>query len=371
MKDQLNIYEHFKAIPDPRRERGKKHLLEDIIFIAIVSILCGADDWNEIEMFADLKIDWLRKFSPLKNGIPSHDTFNRVFSLLDPKKFTELTVELFRSNILGGLDLVSIDGKTVRRSVDKKNNKFPIHIVSAWSSKNRISLGQVKVDEKSNEITAIPELLSQINVKKSVVSIDAIGCQKKITEKIIAQNGDYAIALKENQPTIYNEVLNYFETQILFGFEGVNVGYSKKEEKGHGRIEKREYWLLTDIDWISQKGDWVGLKSVGMVRSEREYRGKKSIESRYFISSLTDNDLFQKSVRAHWQIENSCHWVLDVVFREDDSRIRAGYAAENFSIIRKIALNFLKNDTTIKIGVKGKRRAAGWDDKYRSKIIGF
>ena len=326
---------------------------------------------NEIEIFGNLKIEWCRKFVKLENGIPSHDTFNRVFSLLDPKKFSELVMDLFSSNILEGLDLISIDGKTVRRSVDKKNNKFPIHIVSAWSSKNGISLGQVKVNEKSNEITAIPELLSQIKVKNSVVSIDAMGCQKKIVESIIESKGDYAISLKENQPTVYKEVVNYFEKLMLSGFEGVNTGYSMTEEKGHGRIEKREYWLLTDIDWISKKEDWKGLKSVGMVRSEREYQGKKSIECRYFITSLTNTELFQKSVRTHWQIENSCHWILDFAFREDESRIREGYAAENFSIIRKIALNFLKNDTTFKNGVKAKRRAAGWDDKYRSKIIGF
>ena len=371
MSEQVNIYEHFKTIPDPRILRGKKHLLEDIIFLAIVSIICGADDWNEIEVFAKLKIEWFRKYSHLSNGIPSHDTFNRVFSLLDPKKFTELAMELFNKNILDGLDLISIDGKTVRRSLDKRNNKFPIHIVSAWSSRNRISLGQIKVEEKSNEITAIPELLSLINVKNSVVSIDAMGCQKKITEKIIEQNGDYAICLKGNQPAIHNEVSKYFEKQILSEFEGVNFAYSMKEEMSHGRIEKREYWLLTNIDWISRKEEWKGLKSVGMVRSEREYQGKKSIESRYFISSLTDLDIFQKSVRTHWQIENSCHWILDVVFREDDSRIRAGNAAENFSVLRKIGLNFLKNETTFKIGVKGKRRAAGWDDEYRNKIIGI
>jgi predicted transposase YbfD/YdcC len=371
MKEPINLYEHFITIADPRIERGKKHLLEDIIFIAIVSIICGADDWNEIEMFAELKIDWFRKYSALPNGIPSHDTFNRVFSLLDPKKFTEYATDLFSKNILDGLDLISIDGKTVRRSVDKKNNKFPIHIVSAWSSRNKISLGQVKVDEKSNEITAIPELLSLINVKNSVVSIDAIGCQKKITDKIIEQGGEYAIALKANHPTIHGEVSKYFETKILSEFDGVNVCYSKREEKNHGRIEKREYFLLTDIDWISKKEEWKGLKSVGMVRSERKYQGKNTIECRYYISSLTDIEIFQKSVRTHWQIENSCHWVLDVAFREDDSRIRAGYAAENFSVLRKIGLNFLKNDTTFKNGVKGKRRGAGWDDDYRNKIIGI
>ena len=210
MEEQVNIYDHFKEIADPRIERGKKHLLVDIIFIAITSIISGADDWNEIEMFGKMKIEWFRKFSPLKNGIPSHDTFNRVFSLLDPVKYTELAMELFKTNILEGLDIIPIDGKTVRRSLDKKNNKFPIHIVSAWSSKNGITLGQVKVDEKSNEITAIPELLSQINVKNSAVSIDAMGCQKKIAEKIIEQKGDYVIALKGNQPTLCNEVLRYF-----------------------------------------------------------------------------------------------------------------------------------------------------------------
>ena len=371
MEEKLNIHEHFKEIPDPRIDRGKKHLLADIIFIAITSIISGADDWNEIEMFGKLKIEWFRKFSPLENGIPSHDTFNRVFSLLDPIKYTDLAMKLFSTSIFEGLDFISLDGKTVRRSLDKKNNKFPIHIVSAWSSRNGLTLGQVKVEEKSNEITAIPELLSQINVQNSVVSIDAMGCQKKIVEKIIEQNGDYAIALKGNQPATYNEVLNYFETQMLTSFEGVYVSYSKTEEKGHGRIDKREYWLLPDIEFISQKEEWKGLKSVGMVRSERQYQGKKSIESRYFLSSLTNHDRFQNSVRTHWQIENSCHWILDIAFREDDSRIRNGYATENFSTMRKIALNLLKNDMSFKNGVKGKRHAAGWDDAYRSKIIGF
>lgn len=183
MEEQINIYDHFKEITDPRIERGKKHSLIDVIFIAIASIISGADDWNDIEMFGNMRIEWFKKFLKLQNGIPSHDTFNRVFSLLDPKEYTGLAMELFSSNIVEGLDLISIDGKTVRRSLDKKNNKFPIHIVSAWSSKNGISLGQVKVDEKSNEITAIPELLSQIDVKNSVVSIDAMGCQKKIIAK--------------------------------------------------------------------------------------------------------------------------------------------------------------------------------------------
>jgi predicted transposase YbfD/YdcC len=371
MNEQLEIYEHFKTIHDPRIERGKKYLLEDIIFIAIVSIICGADDWNEIEEFANLKIVWFRKFLLLPNGIPSHDTFNRVFSLLDPKKYTELAMKLFSPTVLEGLDFISIDGKTVRRSVDKKNNKFPIHIVSAWSSRNSLTLGQVKVDEKSNEITAIPELLSLIDINKTVVSIDAIGCQKKIVEKIIEGKGDYAIALKNNQPTVYNDVSKYFETMVLSDFESVRFGYVKKEEKGHGRIEKREYWLLTDIDWLSKKDEWIGLKSVGMVQTERKYKGKNTIECRYYISSLTDTDLFEKSVRSHWQIENSCHWILDVAFREDDSRIRDGYAAENFSVMRKIALGFLKTDTSFKIGVKGKRKIAGWDDDYRNKIIGI
>lgn len=370
MEERINIVEHFKGLADPRIERGKKHLLSEIIFIAIASIISGADDWNEIELFGKMHIEWFKKFIDLKNGIPSHDTFNRVFSLLDPEKYNQLVIKLFSTSIMDGLDFISIDGKTVRRSVDKKNNKFPIHIVSAWSSRKGISMGQIKVNEKSNEITAIPDLLPLIDIKNSVISIDAMGCQKKIVEKIVVQNADYAIALKKNQEAMFTETSKYFETQILSGFEGVNVNYSRTEEKKHGRIENREYCLLTDISWLPKKEEWVGLKSVGMVRSERTHNGKTSLESRYYISSLIDLNLFQNSVRTHWQIENSCHWILDVVFREDNSRIRNGHAAENFSIMRKIALNFLKNDKSIKLGVKAKRHAAGWNDDYRSKIIG-
>jgi len=369
---ELEIFEHFKDISDPRIERKKLHSLIDILSIGISAVICGADNWNEIVTFGKAKEAWLRTFLELKNGIPSHDTFNRVFSLLTPEWLNESSMNFFISKIEEIKGHVSIDGKTVRRSGDKKNGNSAIHIVSAWLSNAGLSIGQVKVDDKSNEITAIPELLDKLDVSNSIISIDAMGAQKKITEKIVEKNSDYVISLKENHPKLHGEVSNYFQSAYNNNFEDIKVQYRKSEEKNHGRIEKREYWLVSNTDWITQKEEWSELNSVGMVRSEVTVKEKRSVEFRYYISSLKNAPvLFQNSVRKHWGIETSCHWILDIAFREDESRARNLHAAENFTLLRKIALNLLKNETTTKIGVKGKRLKAGWDEEYFLKVIGF
>lgn len=372
MNKELEIFEHFKDIEDPRIERKKLHSLTDILVIGISAVICGADNWNEIVTYGKAKEGWFRTFLELKNGIPSHDTFNRVFSLLSPEWLNESSISFFKSRIEEMKGHIAIDGKTVRRSGDKSNGKSAIHIVSAWLSNAGLSIGQVKVDDKSNEITAIPDLLDKLDISHSIISIDAMGAQKKITEKIVEKNADYVIALKENHPILYGEVSNYFQSAYTDNFEDTKVQYRITEEKNHGRLEKREYWLLSNTDWITQKNEWSELKSVGMVRSEITVKDKTSVEFRYYISSLKNTPvLFRDSVRKHWEIETSCHWILDIAFREDESRARNLHAAENFTLLRKIALNLLKNETTTKIGVKGKRLKAGWDQEYLLKVLGF
>ena len=372
MNKEFEIFEHFKDIDDPRLARKRLHSLIDILSIGISAVICGADNWNDIVTFGKAKEPWLRTFLELENGIPSHDTFNRVFSLLTPEWLNESSMKFFRSKVEEIKGHIAIDGKTVRRSGDKKNGKSAIHIVSAWLSKEGLSIGQVKVDDKSNEITAIPELLDKLDVSRAIITTDAMGAQKKITEKIVEKNSDYVIALKENHPKLYGEVSNYFQSAYNNCFEGIKTQYRKSEEKNHGRLEKREYWLVSNTDWITQKNEWCELNSVGMVRSEITIKEKTTVEFRYYISSLKNTPvIFQNSVRKHWGIETSCHWILDIAFREDESRARNLHAAENFTLLRKIAMNLLKNDTSTKIGVKGKRLKAGWDEEYFLKVLGF
>jgi predicted transposase YbfD/YdcC len=372
VKKELEIFDYLKDIKDPRLDRKKLHLLIDILVIAISAVICGADNWNEIEDFGHAKEKWFKKFLKLPNGIPSHDTFNRVFSLLTPEWFSESTMSFFVSKIGEIREHIAIDGKTIRRSGDKKNDKSAIHIVSAWLSESGLSIGQVKVDDKSNEITAIPELLDRLEIQHSIVSIDAMGAQKKITEKITEKKADYVIALKENHPILYNEVHSFFKSSYDNKFIDTKFQYRITKEKSHGRIEKREYWLVSNIDWISQRDEWSNLNSIGMVRSEITIGDKTTTAVRYYLSSLKNAPvLFQNSVREHWTIETSCHWVLDVAFREDESRARNAHAAENFSILRKVALNLLKNEKSCKLGIHGKRLKCGWDDDYFLKVLGF
>lgn len=366
-----NIIHHFSKMKDPRLERNKLHLLIDIIVITICAVICHCETWDEIALYGKYKIKWLKKFLSLPNGIPSHDTFRRVFLLLDPKQLQECFaswVKSMQTDEEG--EIISIDGKTIRRSFDKKDGKHAIHMVNAWANKNRLVLGQIKTDDKSNEITAIPELLKLLDIKGCLVTLDAMGCQKKIAKKIIEAKANYLFSLKGNHEIIHDNVKEFFEDAIEREFKDVTHDYHKTVDKGHGRIEIRECFTVSDIDWLEEKKDWLGLQTIGVIRATREIGDKKTTELRYFISSLPNNaKLFAEAVRAHWGVENSLHWVLDIVFNEDDSRIRKDNSPENFAIIRRIAMNLMKKDTKSKHSLKARRKRAGWDDEYLEYLL--
>ncbi len=330
------------------------HKLEDIIVMTICAVICGADDWVAVARYGKTKYDWLKTFLELPNGIPSHDTFGNVFSVLPIISFEECFLHWIHSaNFVTTGQVVVIDGKKMRRSHDKSSNKSAIHMVSAWASENMMTLGQVKTEEKSNEITAIPELLDLLNISGCIVTIDAMGCQKKIVNKIIADNNaDYVIALKGNQGILHDKVRSFFEGAVKNNFDSIDFDYYNTMDKNHGRIESKEYYIVSDIDFLSEKKDWKNLKTIGMVISKRDTGNKISEEARYFIGSIAKNaELFAKSVREHWGIENKAHWVLDIAFREDKSRMRKDDSVANFSIVRHIALNLLRHEKTQKIGI--------------------
>jgi predicted transposase YbfD/YdcC len=324
-----------------------------------------------MEEFGEAKQEWFKSFLELPNGIPSHDTFNRVFALLEPKEFqrafSEWTATLRKAL---SQEIVAIDGKTLRRSGARERS--PIHMVSAWATENRLVLGQVAVEEKSNEITAIPELLKNLQLKGCIVTIDAMGCQKDIAQAISEAGADYCLALKANHQTLHGEVESFMEDAQSCGFKGIKHGGFQSEEEGHGREETRRYWITSDIDWLHRASEWMNLHSIGMVESTRKIGEKVSTERRFYLSSLpADPKRFAQAVRGHWGIENSLHWVLDVSFNEDQCRVREGNAAENLAILRHLALNLLRQDTQKKRGIKTKQKCAGWDHKYLLSLLGF
>jgi predicted transposase YbfD/YdcC len=372
MDNKSNIlFNSFSELPDHRVEGKTDHNLIEIISLAICAIIAGCDNWTEIEIFCEGKLDWFKKFLILKNGIPSHDTFGRVFSLIDPVKFRECFIKWINAvHKASNGEIIAIDGKTVRRSFDKTNKKSAIHMVSAWVSNTGLVLGQVKVDEKTNEIKAIPHLLDLLVLKGCIVTIDAMGCKKKIAEKIIDKEADYVFSLKGNHGDLHDDLKLFFNDCISNNFREVTHDYCKTFDNDHGRLETREYWITDNINWINCKNDWKGFKTIGAVKSIREVNNKKTEETRYFISSLDKNaKKFAKSVRGHWGIENSLHWVLDVSFNEDQSRIRKDYAPENLVVLRHIALDMLKQEKTFKKGIKSKRMKACVDQRYLEKII--
>ena len=373
LRPKITIADHFSELEDPRIERTKRHQLIDIITITICAVIWGADGWNDIELYGNCKYKWLKKFHERTNGIPSHDTFARVFSLLNPEQLQQCFLKWIESisRITFG-EIVAIDGKTLRRSYDKSKDKPAIHMVSAWATTNGLVLGQKKVENKSHEITAIPELLKVLSLKGCIVTIDAIGCQKKIIKQIIDQDADYVIALKKNQGGLYERVEKLFEQALLNDFEGLIKSEYRQSSDDHGREETRYCQILTNINQeIDPNGEWKNLNSIAYVDYLRTEKGKTSRERRYFISSLKDKShkSIAKAIRKHWCIENQLHWGLDVSFNEDDSRIRIDNAPENLAIIRHIALNLLKQEKTLKVGVKNKRKNAGWDEKYLLKVL--
>lgn len=367
------LMEHFSPLKDPRVERTKKHSLTDLLTIAICGFICGIDTWVELEEFAEAKEEWFRTFLSLPHGLPSHDTYGRFFGALDPESFSRCFIAWVKgiSEVTEG-EVVAIDGKTLRRSFDRTSSKAAIHMVSAWSTKNSLVLGQVKTEEKSNEITAIPKLLELLHLQGCIVTLDAMGCQREIVQAVVDKGADYVISLKGNQGTLKTQVEALFQEAREESFETVPHAYTETVEKEHGRSEKRRYWITAKLDAVREQKKWPSLTSVGMAESQRTVNGVSSTEVRYFISSLPGDDAlkFADAVRKHWQVENNLHWVLDVAFNEDACRVRKDHAPENMAMLRHVALNLVKADTLSKRGVKTRRKMAGWDERYLAHLLG-
>lgn len=360
--------EHFGDIPDPRVERTKKHKLIDILFITLAAVLCGCDEWEEIAAYGEKKENWLRKYLELPNGIPSHDTINRVLSALAPTVLQERFVQWVQSvATLSKGEVVSIDGKRLCGS-GTDGKEAIVHMVSAWSSANHWVLGSYKVDEKSKEITAIPKLLEMLDLAGCIITVDAMGgCQTEIAEPIVKHQAHYILAVKENQPHLLDDMREAFAHETPRG-----ITTDVQSNLGHGRIEKRHCRVITDTAWICKSGAWKGLTSLVELTAERTDKktGAYQKEVRYYISNLLQEaGAFNQCIRSHWGIENSQHWTLDVAFSEDRSRKRAGNAAENFATINRLALNLLKSDATTKASIKRKRKMAGWDDRYLEHLL--
>ena len=375
MKDKVlpTIEQHFGDLSDPRIDRTKLHKLLDILVIAICAVIAGADTWEDVAEFGKARMEWLETFLELPNGIPSHDTFTRVFARLDPEQFQTCFLSWMSavSEVIGG-QVVAIDGKVLRRSHDRGIDKAAIDMVSAWATANRLVLGQVKVDEKSNEITAIPQLLEALEVAGCIVTIDAMGCQTDIAEKIIEREAAYVLALKENQGNLYEDVEHLFADLESSQYKAYDFDYEKTVNKDHGRIEIRECWTISDLEVLRHLrgfANWKSLVTVSRIRSQRWIGEERTCEDRYHIASIVGAQKVLWAVRSHWGIENELHWTLDIAFDEDRCRVRKDHGPENFALLRHIALNLLKQEKSCTRGIQGKRLLAGWKPDYLLKVL--
>jgi len=357
----------FGTIDDPRSHINQQHDIVDILLIGIISVICGAETWKQMVEFSSSKEEFLRKFLKLENGIPSEDTINRLFSAIDSHQFESCFIEWVNSisQITKG-QVIAIDGKTIR-GAKSKGTKSPVHMVSAWANANNLVLGQVRVNEKSNEITAIPQLIEKLMIEDCIITIDAMGTQTDIAEKIIDNRADYILAVKENQKQLSEEIKDEFKFSKITD-TNTNIDY------GHGRIETRKCSVISDFLFIENKGDkWKNLNQIVRIESLREFKNSDKADEksiRYYISSLENNaEQYQRNIRSHWGVENKLHWTLDVGFSEDASRKRNKNATQNYSILLKIALNLLKNEKTEKQGIAGKRLKAGWNEDYLLKVL--
>ena len=362
---------HFSDMEDPRGD-NRRHLLLDIIVIAICAAICGADTWTDVELFGQSKEQWFRKFLELPHGIPSHDTFGRVFALIDPGQFQAR----FRDWIAAVAErtegeIIALDGKQLRRSHDKAEGKKAIYMVSAWASENSLVLGQQKVDDRSNEITAVPQLLEMLEISGCIVTTDAMNCQVETAKKVIENDADYVFVVKDNQPRLLEAIQGLFDDPDEMRW--VDTDYDRTTDGNHGRIETRKCWTTSDAEYlayIASLADWPGLQSIGMIEAKRTTKEGTSVKRRYFISSLESNaKRLLSAARTYWGIENKLHWILDLAFREDESRVRKGNGPETFAVLRHIALNLLRREDTAKISIRAKRKKAGWDNDYLLKVL--
>lgn len=366
---KLDFLAHFADLPDPRQALKVLYPLDEVLLLALSAVLCGADGWVSVALFGKRKLSFLRRFLPFENGTPSHDQLGLIFGALDAAAFQSCFIAWAQSLSGAVKGVVAVDGKTLRRSFDRTGSKGALHMISAWSSAQKLVLGARAVKEKSNEITAIPELLDLLAIKGAIVTIDAMGCQKKIAEKIIAKGADYVLGLKGNQGSLRKDVELLFDEQMANGFNDIAISKAVETDAGHGRIETREVYATADIGWLKERHDWKGLTSIVMVLSTRETTTGIERERRFYISSLpADAEKLGKAIRAHWGVENSLHWVLDVNFRDDDCRIRKKNAPANFTAIKRATLNALRKAPG-KDSLKSKRLIAAWDEDFLAKTL--
>lgn len=369
-----SIGKYFGDLSDPRTGNAKPHLFLEIVIIAILAVICGADGWADVELFGKNKKAWLKTFLELPKGIPSHDTFGRVFAKIKPDEFEKRFIAWVQAiETLTQRQVIAVDGKQLRGSHQREAGKAAIYMVSAWATDNQLVLGQRKVADRSNEITAIPELLRLLEISGCIVTIDAIGTQKEIAKAVMAGGGDYILSVKENQGKLCEDLQYLFAVEGAMGTNRLPGSHAKTVNKGHGRIESRECWAIDQPEYVSflrQHERWAGLPSLVRIISERRIGDKVQTETRYFISSLpADARAILKAKRSHWKIENQVHWILDVAFREDESRVRKEHAAENLAVLRHIALNLLKNEKSAKGGIHAKRLQAAWNTDYLLTVL--